>query len=148
MEKMEKMENVEKMEKVETTENTPLQSKTPDIDTNIVDTIINHVDQSEEVNNISSQSLIVIVILLMKEIESFSELKGTEKKEYIIVILKKIIDKKVSDDQTKLYLNSITETTLPLMIDTIVKLDKNQIKIKTKKWLKRIKRCFNSTCKQ
>ena len=136
------------MEIVEKMENTPLQSKTLNIDTNIVDTIINHVDRTEEVNNISTQSLIVIVILLMKEIESFSELKGVEKKEYIIVILKKIIEKKVSDEQTKLYLNSITETTLPLMIDTIVKLDKNQIKIKTKKWLKRIKRCFNSTCKQ
>lgn len=131
------------MENVENVESTPLKKQSPHIDTNIVDTIINHIDNTDEVNNISTQSLIVIVILLMKEIESFSELKGTEKKEYIIVILKKILEKKVTDIQTKLYLISIIDTTVPLMIDTIVKLDKNQIKIKTKKWLKKIKRCVN-----
>ncbi len=131
------------MENVENVESTPLKKQSTHIDTNIVDTIINHIDNTDEVNNISTQSLIVIVILLMKEIESFSELKGTEKKEYIIVILKKILEKKVTDIQTKLYLISIIDTTVPLMIDTIVKLDKNQIKIKTKKWLKKIKRCVN-----
>lgn len=143
MENIENVENVENIENVEKMESTPLQKQSLPIDTNIVDTIINHVENKDEVNDISTQSLIVIVILLMKEIESFSELKGTEKKEYIIVILKKIIEKKVSDIQTKLYLNSVIDNTLPLIIDTIVKLDKNQIKIKTKKWLKKIKKCLN-----
>ena len=41
------------MEIVEKMENTPLKSKTLNIDTNIVDTIINHVDRTEDVNNIS-----------------------------------------------------------------------------------------------
>ena len=147
MEKMEKMENMENVENVENVESTPLQKQSLHIDTNIVDTIINHVENKDEVNNISTQSLIVIVILLMKEIESFSDLKGPEKKEYIIVIIKKIIEKKVTDTQTKLYISSVVDNTLPLMIDTIVKLDKNQIKIKTKKWLKKIKRCLNM-CKK
>ena len=96
------------------------------------------------VNNYPNFELSQIVLVLpelIKHVEKIKELSGLQKKDLVIKLLNKVIDKTdlPGDDNI---LDPILKSMVPNMIDTLIKVDKNQIKLKIRKsWLKKLKDC-------
>jgi len=92
-------------------------------------------------NDINTSNIIQLTINLMRIIEKYPNLTGTQKKETIIYVLKKVIKDNLDNDETKQNLLFFIDTFLPYVIDTIISVDKKEVVIKIKKGFKK---CF--TC--
>jgi len=90
---------------------------------------------------LNPSTLVTTVTGLMKSVERVKKLKGTQKKNIVLYTLSKFIKDNVSDSE---HLETIVNLTVPGMIDTIVLLDTNKIKIKASKCFSNI---FLSCCK-
>lgn len=73
---------------------------------------------------LSAANIVEITHLLMKNVESFQTLKGSEKKEVVIRTLGLIVGEMLDDDEEKGILEKFIQLTLPYMIDALVLADK------------------------
>lgn len=109
-----------------------------DIKTQKIDKLYNELIKIMKLNTISHSNIIEICILLMKSVENYKGLVGEEKKEMVIYVIKKFINNTTYIDDKSSLLHVI-DITLPILIDTVIGLDKNEIKIAMEKT---IKKCF------
>lgn len=90
----------------------------------------------------TSSNIISIVIYLMQIVEGYNDLSGKEKKELVIEVLNKFIDENVDDEKEENELKFLVRITVPPLIDSIISLDKRELKIKTEKCLSKIFCCL------
>ncbi len=89
--------------------------------------------------NITTVNITSVAVSLMKIVEKYPQLTGEDKKNMVIMVLKKFIEEFVHDEEEKVLLECIIETVLPSMVDMFISLDKNIESIAKKK--------FASCCK-
>lgn len=82
---------------------------------------------------ISSSNIVAVLLSLMQLVESYTTVKGLQKKAIILDVLNHIIDDQVDDTDEAMNLKLLVQMTLPSVIDTFVSLDKKEISIKLKK---------------
>ena len=92
-------------------------------------------------NKLTTINAISIVISLMKIVETYDNLKGEQKKQIILQVLTMFIEDSVHDDDELNELNSLIEILLPIIIDTVISIDKKEIQIKVKKCWKQLFAC-------
>lgn len=104
-------------------------------DYNIIESIYNVLAESIKGRGITSVDVILMTTKAMQLVEKYNTLSGIQKKNLVLNSLKKIIQTKVKkDDDRDIILDFIT-IFLPPIIDTIISVDKKEIKIATKKCL-------------
>ena len=101
----------------------------------LVDKLYNKLSQITEGKEINTGNIMIIATNLMQVVEKYDELKGYEKKNLIIYVLKKFVKDALEDDVEDIVLTFI-DTMLPSVIDTIISIDKKDLAIKLKKSLK------------
>ena len=87
----------------------------------------------ERKENISITSIILHTIDLMQFIEQYSQLKGCQKKNIIISVIKKI--------NANTHVMEFVNDDLPFLIDILVSIDKRKLHIKAKKCIGYFKLC-------
>lgn len=113
---------------------------------NYIDSINRLYNKLEEIlgeNKLSCDNLISVVVLLMQYVETYKELKGEEKRNIIIRVLKRFIADKIGNEEGAYDINLLIKTTLPDIIDSLVAVDKKQLVIKTQKNVKNLFSCCN-----
>jgi len=88
---------------------------------------------------IDACNVVEILSIMMKNAETFSNLKGQEKKELVIRTLGMVISEMIEDDEDKGVLEKMLQSTLPYMIDALVLADKKGL---FEKGVKQAKRCL------
>ena len=90
---------------------------------------------------IDAASIISIATLLMKTVEKYSDVKGIQKKEIVLAVLRKVVEEKINDADERSSVLFLIEHTVPPVIDALVAVDKGQLKIKIQKGCKSIFSC-------
>jgi len=89
-------------------------------------------------------NITMYLVTLMQLVESITSLKGQDKKNLVIQVMEFLIMDRIRDDnEYKEQLSLLVKLTLPEMIDTIVSIDKKELKIKLKKSISQV---FGSCC--
>jgi hypothetical protein len=83
--------------------------------------------------NITTVNIVNICLSLMMIVETFPNLNGPKKKLIVLETLEKLVKQQIEDKNEADSLILIIKLTLPSVIDTFVGLDKNKIKIQSKK---------------
>lgn len=83
------------------------------------------------------QNVIGLVTDIMKVVDKYDGIKGSEKKEVVLLLIDKIIED-LPNGTAKDVLNT-TKPMLPSVIDTIISVDRRKITIKARKCWDRIK---------
>ena len=79
------------------------------------------------------------LVTLMQLVESITSLKGHGKKNLVIQVMEFLIMEQIRDDnEYKEQLSLLVKLTLPELIDTIVSIDRKEVKIKIKKGVKKL----------
>lgn len=101
---------------------------------------------SKVLNNdaLSLDNIVHTVTMLMMHMETHKDLAGLEKKELLLMGIKLFIETTMSESSQRDELLKICEFVLPVVIDTIISLDKKEIVI----GMKKAKNCFLKTCKK
>lgn len=87
---------------------------------------------------LTEANILHIVLQIMKIVDKYPELKGEEKKQIIIDVLKKYVNEN-AEEERKATLLTLIDLTLPVAIDTFIALDKSEMVIKFKK---KVRTCF------
>jgi len=104
--------------------------------TEIVDELYNSI-KSLVNDELDITKLMQITTTLMQVVETYSELKGQEKKGLILQVIDKI-----SEELPEGTAKDVVKTTRPIIpniIDTVISVDKGELKIKAKRIWKRIR---------
>ena len=83
-------------------------------------------------SSITTANIIEVTTKLMQLVESYPLLKGSQKKNIVIFVLKKFVTSKV-DVESQQQVLSFIDLFLPSVIDTLISLDNSEIEIKMKK---------------
>jgi len=113
-------------------------------DTRIFDRMIEKIKASLNGNKLTNANIGSLVILTMKTIETYREFSGSKKKAIVLYIIQKVAydqyneyvkTANLSEEESKELQDiiSFTELFLPVMIDTMISIDKKEIVIKLKK---------------
>lgn len=93
---------------------------------------------------LSPSNITIYLVNLMQLTESITLLKGQDKKRLVIQVMEYLIMEQIRDDnEYKDQLSLLVKLTLPELIDTIVSIDRKELKIKIKKGTKQI---FGNCC--
>ena len=84
-------------------------------------------------NDLSYSNISGVIVKLMQSVEQFQNTDGQTKKKMIITVINQYLNNKSSD---KSQCDVLTNLILPELIDLIISLDKNQIKIHINKCMK------------
>ena len=90
---------------------------------------------------IDAGSMISVVTLLMKTVDKYTDVNGIQKKEVVLAVLRKIIEETVKDESERQNILYLADQAVPAVIDTIVSIDKGQLKIKIEKGCKKLTSC-------
>jgi hypothetical protein len=113
-------------------------------DTRIFDRMIEKIKASLNGNKLTNANIGTLVILTMKTIETYREFSGSKKKAIVLYIIQKVAHDQyndyvktanLSEEESKELQDIIafTELFLPVMIDTMISIDRKEITIKLKK---------------
>lgn len=98
------------------------------------------VDLAQKIENIfledggiNSSNIISISIELMQLVENYKGLTGSKKKDVVIDVINLLLTTNVRDKNELFVLKEIVDFTIPTIIDTIISIDKKEIRIKLKK---------------
>lgn len=89
-----------------------------------------------DTSELSPDKLISVTISLMQYVDKYKNLSGPQKKSLVCNVLKQFIEDKVTNDDAKTILLVVINTTLPTVIDSVISIDKKQLKIKATKILR------------
>ena len=93
-------------------------------------------------DGVTPRNITGIVLSLMQNIQRVSNMRGAEKKDAVIYVVKKYIESEVEDLDLKRDLNVFTNLTLPPLIDEFIALNNRETRIKVKNCLKNLfKKC-------
>ena len=88
---------------------------------------------------LSPSNITMYLVTLMQLVESVTSLKGHDKKNLVIQVMEFLIMEQIRDDnEYKEQLTLLVKLTLPELIDTIVSIDRKEVKIKIKKGVKNV----------
>ena len=79
---------------------------------------------------ITSKNILTYVVLLMKIMDNYKNIKNIDKKKVVIFTINKFIELNINDEQEQKMLLSLVNNLLPNIIDTIILVDKKSIQIK------------------
>jgi hypothetical protein len=113
-------------------------------DTRIFDRMIEKIKASLNGNKLTNANIGSLVILSMKTIETYKEFSGSKKKAIVLYMIQKVAydqyneyikTANLSEEESKELQDiiSFVELFLPVMIDTMISIDKKEIIIKIKK---------------
>ena len=88
---------------------------------------------SKEIN---SANIVHYIVLLMKIVNMYKEIPNVNKKDLILLVLKKFIEINIEDPKEEEYLIYFVNNMVPPMIDTMISLDNKEIIIKTENYIK------------
>lgn len=91
---------------------------------------------------VTSSSIVNILLSAMQIVEKCKKISGEEKKSLVLKILKMVIDDTVDDQIEASNLKLLVDTTLPVVIDTLVSVDKKELHIKIQKCFKKLFSCY------
>ena len=103
-----------------------------EFDEKILESLYNNLNAMSTSGSVTTSNIIELTTKLMQLVESYPLLKGSEKKNIVIFILKKFVTSKLEGDSQQQVLLFI-DLFLPSVIDTLISLDNSQIEIKVKK---------------
>jgi hypothetical protein len=113
-------------------------------DTRIFDRMLEKIRSSLNGTKLTNANIASLLILTMKSVETYKELSGSKKKSIVLYIIQKVAhdqyneyvkSSNLSEEETKDLQDTIyfTEIFLPVIIDTIISVDRKEIMIKLKK---------------
>lgn len=105
----------------------------------IVDEIYDNIEFIIENKQVNTATIVSITVSLMKNVELYPQLSGEDKKKVVLHLLNKIVDEEIPDEGELQNVKMILQTTIPIMIDTIVSADKKKLRLNVKKCVK----CFD-----
>ena len=96
---------------------------------------------------LSPSNVTMYLVTLMQLTESISSLKGQDKKNLVIRVMEYLIMEQIKDDnEYKEQLSLLVKLTLPELIDTLVSIDRKEMKIKIKKGIRHLfESCFTKS---
>lgn len=93
-------------------------------------------------DGVTPRNITGIVLSLMQNIQRVSNMKGSEKKEAVVYVVKKYIEVEVEDLDLKRDLKVFADLTLPPLIDEFISLNNRETRIKVKNCIKNLlKKC-------
>ena len=82
---------------------------------------------------LSPENITTYLVTLMQLVESITTLKGQDKKNLVIQTMEFLIIERIADDNVyRQQLSLLVKLTIPELIDTIVSIDRKELKIKIK----------------
>lgn len=88
---------------------------------------------------LSTANIIEITNILMQNVETFSTMKGPEKKELVIRTLGELVDDMIDEEgENKSDLEKFIQQILPTVIDALVYADKKGLFNANKKWVSKL----------
>ena len=90
-------------------------------------------------NKLNTTNILVITTNLMQIVEKYPKISGSQKKTLVVDVLKMFVGKNTDGENKEIILLYIN-TFLPSVIDTLISVDKKEMKIKTRKLFKK---CFS-----
>ena len=112
-----------------------------DIPTKAITRLYDELKDVVGTRSIDKENVVGIVLSLMKLVEKHDDVKGEQKKNLIIYVLNCFINDTVSDKNEAEVITGIVNFTLPTVIDTIVSIDKKELKIKLVKGCNKLFAC-------
>ena len=91
-------------------------------------------------DGVTPRNITGIVLSLMQNIQRVSNMKGSDKKEAVIYVVKKYITVELEDEDLKRDLTVFADLTLPPLIDEFIALNNRETRIKVKNCLKKKKK--------
>lgn len=93
-------------------------------------------------DGVTPRNITGIVLSLMQNIQRVSNMKGSDKKEAVVYVVKKYIEVELDDADLKRDLKVFADLTLPPLIDEFIALNNRETRIKVKNCLKKLlKKC-------
>ncbi len=93
-------------------------------------------------DGVTPRNITGIVLSLMQNIQRVSNMKGSDKKEAVVYVVKKYIEVELEDEDLKRDLKVFADLTLPPLIDEFIALNNRETRIKVKNCLKDLlKKC-------
>ena len=93
-------------------------------------------------DGVTPRNITGIVLSLMQNIQRVSNMKGSDKKEAVVYVVKKYIETELEDADLKRDLTVFADLTLPPLIDEFIALNNRETRIKVKNCLKDLlKKC-------
>ena len=93
-------------------------------------------------DGVTPRNITGIVLSLMQNIQRVSNMKGSDKKEAVVYVVKKYIENELEDADLKRDLTVFADLTLPPLIDEFIALNNRETRIKVKNCLKDLlKKC-------
>jgi hypothetical protein len=93
-------------------------------------------------DGVTPRNITGIVLSLMQNIQRVSNMKGSDKKEAVVYVVKKYIENELEDADLKRDLTVFSDLTLPPLIDEFIALNNRETRIKVKNCLKNLlKKC-------
>ena len=108
-------------------------TQTSSVTENIVKIIYDEVKNLLAGSKLTASNAVTIVVSLMQLIEKYHNLGGSQKKQVILDALNMLIDDNNDNVEDSAQLKILVQVTLPTVIDTIVSVDRKELKIKIKK---------------
>ena len=76
-----------------------------------------------------------LCVKLMKMISSYTDISGKDKKHIVLQTIKRIVNETVPE-ANRYFIDPIIDATLPIIIDTLISVDKREIQFKLKQCCK------------
>jgi len=111
------------------------------MDETIIKKLINEIKVIVGGDGLNPGNIINVVINLMSFMEDYKGMSGKDKKQTVITSLETFIDESITEGSDLIDMKSMIISTIPILIDTIIKLDSGEIQIKVKKCISTIFPC-------
>lgn len=96
---------------------------------------------------LSVDQIFYLVPRLMQIVENYKTISGVQKKMVIVKAMNKVADELLSDESPyKVTVLDVINNAMPIFIDTLVSVDKREIRIKINSWINWIKETFCCCC--
>lgn len=117
---------------------------TPTVPAKVVDDLYNAVVEISSSQEITTGTIVAVVLSLMQLVEKLPNMTGIQKKAAVIRALERFVQDKVQDAKTEQDLILLIQTTVPGLIDTLVSIDRNELQIKVKSCFKKTFSCCSA----
>ena len=126
-------------------------SNTPIIVNQMIHTLYSDILTSNNAEKISHDNIFNIMLSLMFITENYKGISGIEKKIIVLSVINNLIQSELDNYEEYIELKLINDLILPVVIDTIIKFDKNKTRINKiklkKKFINMIKPIFKAIMK-
>ena len=86
---------------------------------------------SEE--TLTVENIVTVVVQVMTLVEKYPNMKGAEKKNLVLHTLKLFAENEITEEETRNQVSLLLDFTVPILIDTLVEVDRGEVKIRIPK---------------